>query len=101
MPCYEFRFFSAECDRCSRPFLLSEDIDNAQRDGDEEEYGEGDVADEWGSVHEMVELGHTEDAEQQAEKVERDVPKGLNEEEIDEKLYDFIICFEPSHVNTT
>lgn len=69
MPCYEFRFFSAECDRCSRPFLLSEDIDNAQRDGDEEEYGEGDVADEWGSIHEMVELGHTEDAEQQAEKV--------------------------------
>lgn len=57
------------------------------------------MVDERGGVHELVELGHSEDAEQQADEVDGDVTEGLNQEEIDEKLHDFVICLEPFHVD--
>ena len=81
-------------------FLPSfENVDDTEGNGDDEEYGEGDVMDEWGGVHELVELRHTEDAEQQANQIDGDVTKGLNQEEIDEKLHDFVICLEPFHID--
>ena len=70
-------------------------VHHAEGDGDEEEEGEGDVVDEGGGVHEQVELGHAEDAEQQTNQIDGDVAKYLNQEKIDEKLKNFIICLEP------
>ena len=58
------------------------------------------MMDEWGGIHEMVELWHTEDAHQQTKEVNGDVAKCLYQEEVDEKLHDFVIRLEPFHFNT-
>ena len=57
------------------------------------------MVDERGGVHELVELGHTKDAKQQTDEVDGYVSEGLNQEKIDKKLHDFVICLEPFHVD--
>ena len=74
------------------------DVRHAKSDGDDEEDGERDMMDEWGRVHELVELRHSEDSQQQTKEVYSDVPKCLYQEEVDEKLYYFVIC--PFHLQS-